>query len=221
MAASKYPEYDPLFYKDGYQLGIKAGSEPLNEKLLWEALETMYRSVDQLIESLLALGKRQGVKVDCRAGCSWCCYQPVFANTYEIGYLARYIRKNFNGKQQQKIYRRAMGKNSRLSGMKEEELLYSKHACPLLDKDSCSAYPARPMACRIYLSIHKDSCHRFYRDPENTESKPELLDFPLQAGRIMNEGFFAALKETGLASSELRLEEGLIFFMDPGRFRDP
>lgn len=215
MTNSKSSEYDRIFYKDGYRLGEEAATAKLHEEKLFEAIETMYHTVDQLIESLLAMGQREGVTVDCRKGCSWCCHQPVFANSYELKYLARYVRNSFSKQEQKNIYRMALDKNEKTSELTEKEILNYKQPCPLLKDGSCTAYPARPLACRIYLSMKVDSCYQFYLHPKSTESYPALLDFPLRAGRMMNEGFFAALKENGIISNELRLEEGLIRFLKP------
>jgi hypothetical protein len=65
------------------------------------------------------------------------------------------------------------------------------------------------MACRIYLSYKLESCLEFYRNPDNDANYPALLEFPLRAGQMMNEGFRAALKESGLETAEFRIEEGL------------
>jgi hypothetical protein len=65
------------------------------------------------------------------------------------------------------------------------------------------------MACRIYLSTRLETCLEFYHHPENEQNYPALIDFPLKAGRMMNEGFMAALKENGIETAEFRLEEGL------------
>jgi len=210
MAGSKYSEYDHLFYKDGYELGEQAAREMIqSEEKLFEAIETMYRSIDQLIESLLAMGRRQGVTVDCQKGCSLCCHQPVFANSYELRYLTAYIKKNFSEAEQESVHQLAVEKNNKTSQLKEKEILNYRHPCPLLKDGACTAYPARPLACRIYLSMKVESCNLFFQHPDSKDSYPALLDFPLRAGRMMNEGFFAALKENGIFSNELRLEEGL------------
>lgn len=213
MTESTYLEYDRIFYKDGYRLGAQVTNAEPCEKNLFEAIETMYRSVDEFIESFLAMGQRQGVTVDCRKGCSWCCHQPVFANSYELRYLANHIRDSFSEQEQKKIYQLALEKNEKTSKLTEKEILNYKRPCPLLKDGACTAYPARPLACRIYLSMKVDSCCQFYLHPQSTDNYPALLDFPLRAGRMMNEGFFAALKENGIFSNELRLEEGLITFL--------
>jgi len=71
----------------------------------------------------------------------------------------------------------------------------------------CSIYDVRPMACRIYLSTNLDSCRRFYQQPEDESNYPALLDFPMRAGRMMNEGFKSALKTKGITARELRIDQ--------------
>lgn len=70
-------------------------------------------------------------------------------------------------------------------------------------------YEGRPMACRIHLSTKLGTCLEFYHHPENEQNYPALIDFPLRAGRMINEGFMAALKGYGIETDEFRLEEGL------------
>ena len=64
------------------------------------------------------------------------------------------------------------------------------------------------MACRIYLSSSVPSCKRDFEEPGGDRHKPELYEFPLNAGRMLNEGFVSCLKQLGLKSVELPLEQG-------------
>ena len=61
---------------------------------------------------------------------------------------------------------------------------------------------------RIYLSASEPSCRKEYDHPSDKRSFPGLFDFPLRAGRMMNEGFVAYLKQAGLQVSELPIEQG-------------
>jgi Fe-S-cluster containining protein len=89
------------------------------------------------------------------------------------------------------------------------EVLKYKAPCPLLENGACSIYDARPMACRIYLSTKFDTCLEFFHHPEDEVNYPALIELSLRAGRMMNEGFIAALKENGIETAEFRFEEGL------------
>jgi len=204
-----------LFYNDGYLMGQRVATTNTKEKIsLQEAVKNMYQTIDQLIDTFLNFSKSHGVNPDCKKGCGYCCHQPVFANSYEIEYLGNYIKENFTKSQQQEILKRAKEKTNKTAHLNKKELQNFKFPCPLLQNDSCTAYPARPLACRIYLSTQLSSCIHFFKDPKDEKKYPQLLDFPLRAGRMMNQGLYEALKENGISSHEYKLEEGLAGYLE-------
>ncbi|NPA38030.1 MAG: hypothetical protein GXO47_14400 [Chlorobi bacterium] len=206
----KLSETDKVFYNDGYKLGLQAAENNLTKEAIYAAAENMYKAIDGLIESLLSFASRENINVDCKKGCSFCCHQPIYAVSHEIDYLNNYISNNLTQQEQDKIISKAEKLQVERSKLNKQELQYHKGACPLLNDDgSCLAYPARPMACRIYLSRSEHSCRLFYEDPKPDNHYAQLFEFPLQAGRMMNEGFTKALKSAGLNSGEFRIEEGL------------
>ena len=205
----QFTENDRIFYSDGYKLAQNAIDKGLTNKTLFEAIEQLYNSIDGLNESILALAKRQNITVACFKGCHWCCHQAVFANSYELHYLSEKIKEKFKVQEVTGIIAKTTEKYNKTSSLIEEEVLRYKSPCPLLADGACSIYAARPMACRIYLSTKLESCLEFYHHPENEDNFPALIDFPLKAGRMLNEGFRAALKEHGIETAEFRLEEGL------------
>ncbi len=212
MDKKNFSEHDKAFYKDGYQLGTYATSKE-GETSLFDAISNMYKGIDDLIDSLSEMAKKQGVSIDCKKGCAWCCKQAVFANSYEIHYLGRFIEKNFAETEKEHVIRKSKLKNDKTDKLSEKEVLSFKADCPLLKNGACSAYEARPMACRIYLSQKVSTCIDFYKNPEDENSYPALLEFPLRAGRMMNDGFIAALKTNGTLTAEFRLEKGLLTFL--------
>jgi len=207
---SSWSEYKQLFYKNGYQLGTEAAQNGYQEKDLFQAMETLYLSIDQLIDSLSVVANRQNQPIHCKKGCNYCCHQAVFANSYELHYLKNFIGVQFDTAAIRQIKEKAAIKNQVTSKLDEKTVLNYKSPCPLLKDGTCSVYAARPMACRIYLSTNVDTCIEFYKNPSNEENYPALLEFPLMAGRTMNEGFIAALKAAGIEIAEFRLEEGLL-----------
>lgn len=202
-------EYERAFYSDGFNLGSGVKNPGGRTTGLFEAIELNYKAIDDLIESLLDFAKSQKQAVDCQKGCYWCCHQPVFAMSWEMDFLNDFIRKNFDDSTCEEILRKAKEKQNRFKSFGENQILNSKHPCPLLKDNACSVYSARPMACRIYLSTSLKSCMNFFNKPEDNSTFPALLDFPLKAGRLMNEGFKAALLLKGLEIKEVRIEEGL------------
>lgn len=201
---------DRVFYSDGYRLGQSIFDKGYSEKVVAEGVEQLYSAIDGLIDSLLQQAERSGVNIDCTKGCAWCCHQPVFANNFELQYLTQYIRSHFSLEKICEITERAKTKNRLVNTLNEEQVLNHKSPCPLLENGACLAYHARPMACRIYLSTKVETCVLFFNHPENKDNFPALLQFPLRAGQMLNEGFTAALKQHNHPASIFRLEEGLL-----------
>ena len=89
-------ENDNIFYQDGYQLAReKLDSRPASEAIM-EIMESVYGSIDGLIESFSGRCEKEGLRVDCRMGCAWCCSQAVLASTHEIMYLFTWMEKNLS-----------------------------------------------------------------------------------------------------------------------------
>ena len=208
-----FSEYKQMFFNDGYQLGLDAVKDGYHEHTLFQAIEQMHQAIDQLIDSLAGMAQKQGLPVNCKKGCAWCCHQAVFANSYELKHLGHFIQKHFSAEQTQQVKKQSSAKNEITSALKQEQVLSYKSPCPLLKDGACTAYQARPMACRIYLSTRVASCLEFYKNPTDKDHYPALLDFPLRAGQMMNEGFMAALAEVGIETTEFRLEDGLNSFL--------
>lgn len=204
-----FSENDRIFYSDGYKLAQSAIENGLSNDTLFSAIESLYTEIDGLNDSIVALAERQNIKVACFKGCHWCCHQAVFANSYELHFLSEKIKENFSSEELADVIAKTDAKHAITSELSEDEVLLFKSPCPLLRDGSCSSYASRPMACRIYLSTKLETCLEFYHHPENEANFPALIDFPLRAGKMMNEGFRAALKEFGIETAEFRLEEGL------------
>ena len=204
-----FTENDRIFYSDGYQLVQTAIRTGFSNDTLFSAIESLYAAIYSLNDSVIALASRQNSEVACFKGCHWCCHQAVFANSYELHFLSEKIKTNFTKEELSGIIERTEAKYNMTSKLNDEEVLKFKSPCPLLRDGACSIYEARPMACRIYLSTKLQTCLEFYHHPENETNYPALIDFPLRAGQMMNEGFSAALKEFGIETAEFRMEDGL------------
>ncbi len=204
-----FTENDRIFYSDGYKLAREAINQGFSNETLFSAIESLYAAIDGLNDSITALAKRQSSSISCFKGCHWCCHQAVYANSYELHFLSEQIKNIYSVEELRRLIERTENKDAVTSKLSNVEVLKYKSPCPLLKDGICSVYKARPMACRIYLSTQLESCLEFYHHPENEYNYPALIDFPLRAGRMMNEGFSAALKEIDILTAEFRLEEGL------------
>jgi Fe-S-cluster containining protein len=207
MKTPDFKAVERSFYADGYKLGLNAVREFKSNDNLFEAIKEMHKQIDTMIESFSSFAIQQNHKIDCKRGCSWCCYQPVFAMDYELEYLNSHIKGNFSDSKLKRINERAHNKKEKLKDLKDDDLLNSKFPCPLLEDGICIAYEVRPVACRIYLSKNVNSCIRFYNKPDDKTSFPELLDLPMRFGRMVNEGFKAGLKTGNIEPTEYRIEE--------------
>lgn len=207
MAA--FSETDRIFFSDGYRLA----SHALQKGKSWDALEslytTLYEQIDLLTHSFIRRCRAEREKVECRKGCSWCCYQAVFVSAGEILYLGNYLLKHQNRETIREITGKARVKSETTSKMNIRQVLQHRSPCPLLDGNSCRVYPVRPLACRIYLSPSEHSCYQQYRHPSGTGTFARLYAFPLKAGRMMGEGINARLREEGIINTEWLLESML------------
>ena len=197
-----------IFYRDGYRHAHGHLDQERSSDHLIQAIRELYQLVDKLLESFLRRTASEGTPAECKKACAWCCYQAVFAVTHEFFFLQHFVQNHFNAAQKERILERARDKAKRTLNLPAEEQLKLRAPCPFLEEDSCMVYPARPMACRIYLSSSVSSCKRDFHRPSGGKNIPELYEFPLLAGRMLNEGFVAFLKQNGVRSSELPLEQG-------------
>jgi len=201
-------EIDKIFYRDGYRMAQSYLDQELSAVQMGEAISALYSAMDELLEAFLQRAGAEGQPVSCNLGCAWCCHQEVFAITHEFLFLNAYVQKHLSKAERDAVLERAREKVKISMNLSVEEQLKIRSACPFLESNSCMVYEARPMACRIYLSASESSCKKEYDHPSDKRSFPGLFDFPLRAGRMMNEGFVAWLKQAGLQVSELPIEQG-------------
>jgi Fe-S-cluster containining protein len=206
-----------IFYRDGYRLAHEHLSGELSSRNLKLAISRLYESMDGLLDAFLARTASEGAPAACKKGCAWCCYQEVFAVTHEFLYLREYVFQSLTEEQRNRILERARDKVRQTMNLPLDEQLKVRASCPFLEEDSCMAYAARPMACRIYLSSSLSSCKKAHERPSNGKAIARLFEFPLLAGRMLNEGFVAYLKQSGIQSAELPLEQGYSSMISTGQ----
>jgi hypothetical protein len=137
----------------------RISSEMLAGDVQPKALSGLAEALAQLAEDLAYEGRKISPPphpIACRAGCGHCCHISVAAAPAEIFRLAEYIRKTFSKAARNDLVVRlraaaAMTRNERFAG---------RLPCPLLEDDSCSAYPARPLNCMGLESMDADACRR-------------------------------------------------------------
>lgn len=215
--------FDEAFFNDGYNLCDAYLSIEFTKANLFAAQKLLYKKVDELIDSFSKRTENEGNPVACKKGCSFCCQQTVLASTYELLYLAEFVKKKFPANAHSVIFQKAENKWDKTKSLKLDSLLKHKAPCPLLHSTGgfCMAYQARPMACRIYLSSSMKSCEDDLNAPADDSIFPALFEMPLRAGRMMNEGFQARIRKgrmQNLQVFENTIEEGLLTASIDGAF---
>jgi Fe-S-cluster containining protein len=207
-------EYERVFYHDGYELASeKLNSLPVRQAII-EIQNSAYASIDGLIDSFCKRCTREGLGLDCTEGCSWCCSQAVLASTHEVLYMFSWMEKELSPEKLEQIRKKAEKRHRYTSSMKVWEFLHFIHPCPFLENGICMVYPVRPVACRIYLSSDLESCMAQYNSPNDSKIMARLYEFPLRAGRLINEGIRRALAEKGIVTAEWLIESFICQVLD-------
>jgi len=204
-----YSEIDKIFFSDGYNTAEQHLGEGITTDNLIHMSKTLYDAVDDMIEAFIGRCLKEGKSVACTNGCYLCCCQAVLVLPYEVLYLDSYIKKQLSKKDQLEIMDQVIEKDEITKKMKVQEFLHYKAPCPILKNGSCLAYKARPMACRMFLSSSKDGCIEEYHNPGNVDIFPDLYEFTIRAGRMINEGVCSYLVENQLFPTEWQIESSL------------
>lgn len=205
MANDQQKEMEQAFINDGYSLAAELSGQSTKAEVLAK-IRQLYHQIDLLTDSFMDYSQRNGRAMDCRMGCSWCCYQSVFASTHEVLVIEDYLTNHFSKEVVEGIKVAATEKAGRSKAASNKDLLKMQGACPLLKNGVCMVYPVRPMACRIYLSSDVKTCVDKYKRPGHKDAKPALFAFMMDAGQHMNYGFVSGLLEKQLISNEAPLE---------------
>ena len=210
-----FSDLDKAFFCDGYLMAIDVMNNAVNETEIISLSDKLYKNIDELINLFSEECKKKEQKIDCRKGCSICCHQCVLILPHELFCLFNFINNELRKQEIEEIKEKVIKKHTITKNMKAQEFFHYKHPCPLLRNNSCMVYEVRPMACRIYLSSDVNSCEREYKYPTDFNIFPSLFQFPLRAGRMMNEGVYMALSENSYSQTELKLETALfLIFKD-------
>jgi Fe-S-cluster containining protein len=106
-----------------------------------------------------------GARLDCRAGCSFCCSLRVDVYAHEIFLIARFIRTHFSEAEQQALAVRLATHAAQVLRLTPFEHATRNIPCVLLRDGRCSVYAARPMACRRHHSKDVKVCEYTFAHP--------------------------------------------------------
>lgn len=211
-------DWEQIFIHDGFDVAFEIPNKPNKEEFTTH-LQNLFNQIDALTNSFVDNCRKENIPVDCKAGCSWCCYQPVFALTHELLVINEYMHKNLSAEDIEDIKQKTYAKYERTKGMDYDEILKVNYVCPFLIDNKCSVYPVRPLACRIYLSRKVNACIDKFNNPEDGKREMPLFGFIMDAGKNLNFGFVYGLEKKSLFSKEAPLEQIMkAIFENPDSF---
>lgn len=146
--------------------------------------------------------------VACKAGCGHCCRLRVEVTASEVLRVVDWLRENRTAEQLEVLRARAAERDAERQQFTGFERYRARVACPLLEEESCSVYPARPLPCRAWTSYDVSICQRERFDPESNEAVPSCSG-QYQVFTVIGEGLRRGLRNVGLSDETVELTGGL------------
>ena len=118
-------------------------------------LEIMKVGIQPQAERTIAEFAQAGAKIECRDGCSYCCYQNVDVTIPEAILVALRLDKAEDPRRVAVVTTA-----DALAGLDIEARIATGIPCPLLVDRRCSVYEDRPITCRSFTSPDAALCHQ-------------------------------------------------------------
>jgi Fe-S-cluster containining protein len=152
--------------------GLDAGPRPGAREQVRDALdagaspiavaERVEAALDDVMARWMALDVPGEAKPACARGCAHCCHVRVELTAPEAFLLARYLRAHPDAERDARVAATAAA----LQGMDGRAHHLAQVRCALLGEDgTCTAYPARPLACRRAHSTDASVCAAVHAQP--------------------------------------------------------
>lgn len=108
-------------------------------------------------------------QTDCREGCSLCCWLRVDTWAHEVFFLAQALEP-MPRDQKDALLQRLQTHATTVTQLTVFEHATRNIACPLLVDGRCSAYAARPQACRRHHSTDLNACIHTFENPTDLQA---------------------------------------------------
>jgi Fe-S-cluster containining protein len=140
----------------------------------------------------------------CARGCSWCCRNQVSLTPPEAMLLGMHLEAHCTPDRLREITRRADAVLSLIAGKGRQEIGAMRHLlpCPLLEDETCSAHPARPLVCRGWNSVDPDPC-RTSVERADPMTPIEHHAWPREAAEAVQLGLLQESQRAGLEAGFL------------------
>ncbi|XCN67248.1 YkgJ family cysteine cluster protein [Pseudomonas syringae CC1417] len=160
------------------------------------------RALDNVLSKAGRLDKAQ---IECRDGCSFCCYIRVVATPVEVFGLIDYLRSTLSVYKFSNFVERVDAAANTVRPMTAAEHLRTNVRCPALLDGRCIAYAARPLRCRTHHSKSANACQAEYDHPEVEVGPITWLPFRKYQGAAHIQGFEAGIEQAGFDAKPYEL----------------
>jgi hypothetical protein len=202
----------------GFKKGFEDDTENIPNTPEEDFVSRIYHSVDEAADrELLLLNSKNGITPTCKRGCFECCKQFILINRSEAHALGQHIRRHFSIKEiielrfrtrQWHLWNDNRPGRYQFSGIRQPADTYGDRPfCPLLVDGSCSAYPMRPITCRIHFVCSSPTFCHFSNNHEIKESDPTALSSVVTATNLFSKRLRNRINKNG---SDFSLETMLL-----------
>jgi Fe-S-cluster containining protein len=125
-----------------------------------------------LVDSLINKAQEEAKpEINCRQGCSFCCYNQVAVTAPEVLVIADYLKAKLNKEELSELTIKITELDKQTAKLNSFERKKIRKACPLLVNNSCSVYEVRPLSCRGWNSLDVKDCEKAFSTDEDVEIK--------------------------------------------------
>lgn len=183
---------DPDFVRGILTEEYEQAREEIRTLGVLPALEISQRRHDARIAAAPDVGT-----LDCRAGCSWCCYFSVDVRAVEIFSILDFVEQTFTAEEKERVRAEVRANSMALNNLGEFERMKRNVKCPFLNAGCCTIYAVRPQTCRNYHATNVVGCQKSYDDPDNLDIDPDFAPWVYQAGGAHVDAFSTAMRDAG------------------------
>lgn len=145
-------------------------------------LEKYVSQLNTVTEKINSYFEEQHEYIKCQAGCGLCCsmgYYPVSELEYQ--YVRKGIETLYSKEQIELLHEKSwkIYKEMMAFYKKTKDIHSFVYSCPLNENDQCSIYEYRPILCRAYGLVMKDSEY-----PEEKRHMPKCMSLGLNYANV-------------------------------------
>ncbi|MBC7475104.1 MAG: YkgJ family cysteine cluster protein [Candidatus Sericytochromatia bacterium] len=164
----------------------------------------LYKKSEELINQVVEPVKDL---IDCKNGCSFCCYNQVSVTPLEVLTIDKYLKENLSDNELNDLKEKIVQTDKITYNTKHLERKKLRMPCPLLKDNSCSVYSVRPLFCRGWNSNSSIDCEDAFNSNEEHEIK--IFGSQLMVTNSISIGLNKGIKKLGNKSENLELIHAL------------